>query len=215
MSRVPPRISYFASLTQFCQGSQPGSNHSSGSSFSATDFMDFSSRGKNCQIHPAAGWVNLDFIVNRSITKLPFRGAYFRASKIQLFKVDSLLLPIYDMIMQKTELKIKPAGFPDISRVLGLSYTLKSKIFMNNKKFDQSKDAAILSNILLKNWPIYNVRNHASFASIYFSQDSLYLALGEIDKGLRICKLKGLSVEELQLLELKMDFFEKSKTTLR
>ena len=131
-------------------------------------------------------------------------------AKIQLFKVDSLLLPIYDMIMQKTELKIKPAGFPDISRVLGLSNTLKSKIFMNNKKFDQSKDAAIFSNILLKNWPIYNVRNHASFASIYFSQDSLYLALGEIDKGLRICKLKGLSVEELQLLELKMDFFERS-----
>ena len=64
--------------------------------------------------------------------------------------------------------------------------------------------------MFLKEWPIYRSRSHSNTARMYFEQDSLYKALEQMILGIRICQLKGLNFEELELLKFKMELFEKS-----
>ena len=124
----------------------------------------------------------------------------------QIAIIDSLSLPIY----RKIELNPNLIQDQYFNRVLGLTYELKTQIYTDQNNFEASKDAFIFSSKLFQEWPIYLSRSYASSAKSYFKQDSLYKSLEQIDKGLRICQLKGLDVEEISLLQLKMDLFEKS-----
>lgn len=127
----------------------------------------------------------------------------------QINSIDSLLLPIIQN-NKLGELQSQNQSLSHAFRVYGLVNTLKCKIFVNEKKFKDAKKSVNFASELLRQWPIYLTRNYVVAAKMYFSQDSLYAALEEIDKGLRVCKLKGLGSQSLILLQLKMDFLEKS-----
>lgn len=123
--------------------------------------------------------------------------------------IDSLGIPIYN----KSDLDPLPSrdqGLRILYRVLGLTNDLKIKIYTGEKKYKQAQQASILAKMFLKEWPIYLARSHSNTAKMFFNQDSLYKALEQIDLGIRICQLKGLNYEELELLKYKMELFEKS-----
>ena len=61
---------------------------------------------------------------------------------------------------------------------------------------------------LLKQSPILMARYHDAVASIQIKQDSLYSALGSLDKALKTCELNGLSMFELSLLERKVELMQ-------
>jgi len=129
--------------------------------------------------------------------------------KEKLSYIDSVAIPIYNK-NKLDPLPSKDEGLRFLYRVLGFSNDLKIKLFTKEKKYKQAKQAAILAEMFLKDWPIYLSRSHSNAAKMYFEQDSLYKALEQIDLGVRICQLKGLNFEELELLKYKMELFEKS-----
>ena len=141
------------------------------------------------------------------LADLYYKWGMFDLAMKQIAIIDSLSLPVY----KKIELDTNSIQDQYFNRVLGLTYELKTQIYTDQNNFEASKDAFLFSSKLLQEWPIYLSRSYASSAKSYFKQDSLYKSLQQIDKGLRICQLKGLDVEEISLLQLKMDFFEKSK----
>ncbi len=123
--------------------------------------------------------------------------------------IDSIAIPIYN----KNNLDPLPSqdkGLRLIYRVLGLSNDMKIIIKTNEKKYKQAKQASILANMFLKDWPIYLSRSYSNSARMYFEQDSLYKSLEHIDAGIRVCQLNGLGFEELELLKYKMELLEKS-----
>ena len=127
----------------------------------------------------------------------------------QLSIIDALALPVYEQ-MDLESIPSQDMGLRSLYRILGLAYNLKTIIYTDQNNFQASKDAFLFSVSVLKDWPIYLSRSYGNSAKSYFKQDSLYKALEHIDSGLRVCQLKGLDIEELGLLQLKMELFEKS-----
>jgi tetratricopeptide (TPR) repeat protein len=143
------------------------------------------------------------------IADLYFKWEMNDLAKEKISYIDSIAIPIYNM-NKLDPLPSKDEGLRGLYRVLGFSNDLKIKIYTLEKKYKQAKQASILARMFLKDWPIYLSRSHSSSAKMYFEQDSLYEALEQIDLGIRICQLKGLNFEELELLKYKMELFEKS-----
>ena len=55
----------------------------------------------------------------------------------------------------------------------------------------------------IKENPIQLVRHYLDKMDLYMNQDSLYAGLEMIDEALKLCKLNGLAMYELELLEKK------------
>ena len=149
-----------------------------------------------------AGLLNPRFL----LASLYYEWGMLDLAMKQIAIIDSFGLPAFEKIELNSDLNQNPS----LNRVLGLTYDLKIRIYTEQNNFEASKDAFFLSLKFLKEWPIYLSRSYASSSKSYFKQDSLYKSLEQIDKGLRICQLKGLDVEEIDLLQLKMDLLEKS-----
>ena len=154
------------------------------------------------QISTLAGLLNPRFL----LANLYYEWGMLDLAMKQIAIIDLLGLPAIEKIELNSDLNQNPS----LNRVLGLTYDLKIRIYTEQNNFEASKDAFFLSLKFLKEWPIYLSRSYASSSKSYFKQDSLYKSLEQIDKGLRICQLKGLDVEEIDLLQLKMDLLEKS-----
>ena len=149
-----------------------------------------------------AGLLNPRFL----LASLYYEWGMLDLAMKQIAIIDSFGLPAFEKIELNSDLNQNPS----LNRVLGLTYDLKNRIYTDQNNFEASKDAFFLCLKFLKEWPIYLSRSYASSAKSYFKQDSLYKSLEQIDKGLRICQLKGLDVEEVELLQLKMDLLEAS-----
>ena len=94
---------------------------------------------------------------------------------------------------------------------LGNNHSLRMKIFADQKNFDgaflESKSAIRL----LHGTPLHLAKHYLRRSQIQSEQDSLYSALGSIDKALKICDLNGLSVLEIDLLDKKIELLESNK----
>ena len=55
----------------------------------------------------------------------------------------------------------------------------------------------------LKENPILLARHYLDKIDLYMKQDSLYASLEMIDEALKLCKLNGLAMHELEFLEKK------------
>ena len=143
------------------------------------------------------------------LADLYFKWGMLDLAMKHLSIIDALALPVYEQ-MNLESIPSQDMGLRSLYRILGLAYNLKTIIYTDQNNFQASKDAFLFSVSVLKDWPIYLSRSYGNSAKSYFKQDSLYKALEHIDSGLRVCQLKGLDIEELGLLQLKMELFEKS-----
>ena len=97
------------------------------------------------------------------------------------------------------------------SVILGKNYSRKCEINTNIGKYSQAltdSRAAIMS---LDNWPIELVKHYKIESDMYIAQNDLYKALASIDKGLKICDINGMSMQELDLLDKKMNLLMLNK----
>ena len=91
------------------------------------------------------------------------------------------------------------------SIILGKNYSRKCEINTYIGKYSKALAHSRTAIALLDDWPIELVKHYKIESEMYISQNDLYQALASIDKGLKICNLNGMSMQELDLLEKKMD----------
>ncbi len=58
-------------------------------------------------------------------------------------------------------------------------------------------------------WPIYKANNFKMIADLFYGDNKLYSALENLDKGLVVCKINKLLIQELELLQKKSNIFQK------
>ena len=91
---------------------------------------------------------------------------------------------------------------------LGKNHLLRMNIFSSIENYAGAYVESKSAISLLKHSPILMARYHNTVASIQIKQDSLYSALGSLDKALKTCELNGLSMFELSLLEKKIELMQ-------
>ena len=91
---------------------------------------------------------------------------------------------------------------------LGKNHLLRMNIFSSIENYAGAYVESKAAISLLKHSPILMARYHDAVASIQIKQDSLYSALGSLDKALKTCELNGLSMFELSLLEKKIELMK-------
>ena len=91
---------------------------------------------------------------------------------------------------------------------LGKNHLLRMNIFSSIENYAGAYVESKSAISLLKHSPILIARYHDAVASIQIKQDSLYSALGSLDKALKTCELNGLSMFELSLLEKKIELMQ-------
>ena len=91
---------------------------------------------------------------------------------------------------------------------LGKNHLLRMNIFSSIENYAGAYVESKSAISLLKQSPILMARYHDAMASIQIKQDSLYSALGSLDKALKTCELNGLSMFELSLLEKKIELMQ-------
>ena len=91
---------------------------------------------------------------------------------------------------------------------LGKNHLLRMNIFSSIENYAGAHVESKSAISLLKHSPILMARYHDAVASIQIKQDSLYSALGSLDKALKTCELNGLSMFELSLLETKIELMQ-------
>ena len=89
---------------------------------------------------------------------------------------------------------------------LGKNHLLRMNIFSSVENYAGAYVESKAAISMLKQSPIQMARYHDAMANIQIKQDSLYSALGSLDKALKTCELNGLSMFELSLLEKKIEF---------
>ena len=94
---------------------------------------------------------------------------------------------------------------------LGNNHSLRMKIYADQKNFDGAYLESRSAIRLLHGTPLHLAKHYLRRSQIQSEQDSLYSALGSIDKALKICDLNGLSVLEIDLLDRKIELLESNK----
>ena len=94
---------------------------------------------------------------------------------------------------------------------LGNNHSLRMKIYADQKNFDGAYLESTSAIRLLHGTPLHLAKHYLRRFQVQSEQDSLYSALGSIDKALKICELNGLSVLEVDLLERKIELLESNK----
>mgnify|MGYP006114339053 FL=1 len=126
-------------------------------------------------------------------------------------------LDIYDMALEQLQASdsiinlIMSPHSPNNKRLLskakqylGNNHTKKMVMFYNTNNFIGAHVEAQSGYKYLKENPIHLVRHYLDRVDLYMNQDSIYVGLEMIDKALIICKLNGLTMYEMDLLEKKM-----------
>ncbi len=97
------------------------------------------------------------------------------------------------------------------NRYSGLLYQSRGRIEILKNNFKEGIDLFSKAELELENWPIYKIDNYRQIADVFYKQEEFYKALEHIDKGLIICKINNLKIQELELLQIKSDVFQKLK----
>lgn len=94
---------------------------------------------------------------------------------------------------------------------LGYDHSLRMRVYADQKNFDGAYSESRSALRLLHRLPLQLAKHYLGRSEIQIQQDSLYSALGSIDKALEICELNGLSVLEIDLLEKKIEILRINK----
>lgn len=116
--------------------------------------------------------------------------------------VDSLLNSIRDKTKSKNN---------SLFALLGNNYSLKTVLYTKLKNYKKALESTRSASQLLKKWPLDFVSHMQVEADFYIYQDSLYLALEALDRGIKTAMINGLSIKEIELLKQKMKILEENK----
>ena len=94
---------------------------------------------------------------------------------------------------------------------LGNNHSLRMVVYADQKNFNGAYSESRSALRLLHGAPLHLAKHYLRRSEIQSEQDSLYSALGSIDKALEICELNGLSVLEIDLLEEKIEILRLKK----
>ena len=97
-----------------------------------------------------------------------------------------------------------------IFSVLGNNYSLKTHIYTEMKDYKNALKSTRSASQLLKKWPMDFVSHMLIESEFYIRQDSLYLALEALDRGIKTAMINGLMVKEIELLTEKMKILEEN-----
>ena len=97
-----------------------------------------------------------------------------------------------------------------IFSVLGNNYSLKTSIYTKVKDYENALKSTRSASQLLKKWPMDFVSHMQIESEFYIRQDSLYLALEALDRGIKTAMINGLMVKEIELLTEKMKILEEN-----
>ena len=130
-------------------------------------------------------------------------------------------LGIYDMALEQLQASdslinlVMSHHLPDqkelltsAKKYLGDNHTRRMVIYYNVKNFVGAHVESKSAYKYIKENPIQLVRHYLDKMDLYMNQDSLYAGLEMIDEALKLCKLNGLAMHELELLEKKMNILK-------
>ena len=90
----------------------------------------------------------------------------------------------------------------------GLLFQKRGTISALKNKFNESMSLYEKANSEFEKWPNYKAHNYYLIANFLKERNNLYGALENLDKGLLLCKINNLSIQELELLQAKSDIFK-------
>ena len=130
-------------------------------------------------------------------------------------------LGIYDMALEQLQASdslinlVMSHHLPDqkqlltsAKKYLGDNHTRRMVVYYNVKNFVGAHVESKSAYKYIKENPIQLVRHYLDKIDLYMNQDSLYVGLEMIDEALKLCKLNGLAMHELELLEKKMNILK-------
>ena len=115
---------------------------------------------------------------------------------------------ILKYIIEKSE---KNSSLKAAKKLMGSNLSLLAEINTKLGKFEEALIQLREATQLLKNWP-YSFVDHMEVESEFYSaQEELYLALGSLDRGLKVCDIEGLDIRKISLLEKKLNLLKANK----
>jgi len=130
-------------------------------------------------------------------------------------------LGIYDMALEQLQASdslinlVLSNQLPDQENLLtnakeylGNNHTKRMVVLYNVKNFVGAHVESKSAFKYLKENPILLVRHYLDKIDLYMKQDSLYASLEMIDEALKLCKLNGLDMHEIEFLEEKMNILK-------
>ena len=119
-------------------------------------------------------------------------------------KADRILKYIIEKSEKKPSLKAA-------KKLMGSNLSLLAEINTKLGKFEEALIQLREATQLLKDWP-YSFVDHMEVESEFYSaQEELYLALGSLDRGLKVCDIEGLDIRKISLLEKKLNLLKANK----
>ena len=119
-------------------------------------------------------------------------------------KADRILKYIIEKSEKKPSLKAA-------KKLMGSNLSLLAEINTKLGKFEEALIQLREATQLLKDWP-YSFVDHMEVESeFYIAQAELYLALGSLDRGLKVCDIEGLDIRKISLLEKKLNLLKANK----
>ncbi len=160
----------------------------------------------------------IEFLESRSGNKISHPGSALSVAYQHGLLADIYIdMEIYDMALEQLQASdslinfIRSDNIPEENKLfaeatqfLGENHTKRMVIYYNIKNFVGAHIEAKSAYKYLKESPIFLVRHYLDKIGLYVKQDSLYAGLAMIDEALKLCKLNGLGMHELELLEEKM-----------
>ena len=115
---------------------------------------------------------------------------------------------ILKYIIEKSE---KNSSLKAAKKLMGSNLSLLAEINTKLGKFEEALIQSREATQLLKDWP-YSFVDHMEVESEFYSaQAELYLALGSLDRGLKVCDIEGLDIRKISLLEKKLNLLKANK----
>ncbi len=160
----------------------------------------------------------IEFLESRSGNKISHPGSAISVAYQHGLLADLYIdMGIYDMALEQLQASdslinfVRSNNIPgenkfftEATQFFGENHTKRMVIYYNIKNFVGAHIEAKSAYKYLKESPIYLVRYYLDKIGLYVKQDSLYAGLEMIDEALKLCKLNGLGMHELELLEEKM-----------
>ena len=103
-------------------------------------------------------------------------------------------------------------GFPTAgmhyNKYNGLLFQKRATILALKNKYNESISLFEKANTEFDKWPNYDANNFFLMANLLNENNNPYGALEYLDKGLMLCKINNLSMQELELLQAKSNIFK-------
>ena len=116
--------------------------------------------------------------------------------------VDSLLSSISDNSKSQKD---------EFFLVLGNNYSQKTILYTKINQYEKALEANRSATQLLKKWPLDFVSHMKVESDFYLKQDSIYLALEALDRGIKVAMLNGFSIKEIDLLKQKLKILKDNR----